>query len=113
VLPNRLYGDEYMLPAADGIVELEIEAIGCEIEVGLAGMAGAAPAVLVVVEGLSTAVTEDDATEAGAAGIDAEVLLLLETTAPARSQGFGGDGMWWSGLGLWGNRLTLVTRQST
>lgn len=86
-------------PAPPSIVEPEAEAIGCVIEVGLAGIAGAAPPapapvmVMVVDDGFSTAVTEDDAMEAGAAGIDVDVLLLFEMTAPARSHGFGGEGM--------------------
>lgn len=88
-------------PAPPSRAELEAEAMGCVIEVGLAGIAGAAPpppAVVVAIDDeFSTAVGEDEATEAGeagtGAGIEVDVLLLFETTAPARSHGFGGEGI--------------------
>jgi hypothetical protein len=60
-------------------------------DAGLAGTVGA-PELL-----FSTAVTDDDATDdagdIGAGTDNDEVLLVLFATIPARSQGFGGEGM--------------------
>jgi hypothetical protein len=68
-------------PAPPSTGELEVEAIGCVIDVGLVGIAGGdAPAVVVVVvvvidDGYSTAVTEDDVVDTGVAGSEGGIEL--------------------------------------
>jgi len=90
---------------AVGTRDVLVEAEGC-CEVSDAGLAGTGGAPELELAVLSTAVAEDATDEAGAVGAgigDGEPTLALFGTTPARSQGFGGDGMgdegWWSGLG--------------
>lgn len=82
-----------MLAYAPALVNALLEArlvdTGVVSDAGRAGTAGAVPAV-----GFSTTV-DDDATEGatfGAAVVIADALFAVFAT-PARSQGFGGDGM--------------------
>lgn len=76
-----------------------VDAIGC---VSVDGRSGTVGKLVVAAGAFSTAVGVDDAIDAGAGGIGAnEDVVVLETT-PARSHGFGGEGILVVvGSGMW------------